>query len=1070
MKTVYSTILFILFSFSVFGQDIIISPERLVNSPELGAKFRRCEEYQLDIKAIQNQLAVKSQAQQSIEMELNLNNRKVKLQFFEYNMFKPTAKLRTSPTPNAPVYDINPSIRTFRGSVFEDGGGIAALTIADNYFLLAYKVDGETYYLEPTMINQSMNTNGRLTFYEIADIIPVAGVYCGAEQVEKFGHDHDPSEVKPNDSRNKACFDVPIALACDYKFVRLTGSVPMAEAVMTGFMNLTQTDWEGQDLQYEYFYGITDLFAPDDILRDPWATTTDIFTHLNIFQMAGPVIFSGGYAVATAWTFNYTSGAVGVAFLDAVCTGNRYNVCSNFSGSSNICRQTQSHELGHNFSAQHDAPGGYIMDPSVNGSTIWSIASNQSIKMYTDFSAGCLLPCSTPNAVPEVKFKATPSRGCRPLVVQFTNQSTYGVTYAWEFPGGSPATSTAVNPVVTYTNKGVYEVTLEVRNPRCGTKKTFPAFIEVIDVPLPNFSYGNAGGDLFFEFFDGSVGGEKWEWNFGDGSPKEEGEYVIHEFKKEGNYDVELTVTNECGSTKIKKKVAAFAPVFADFEADTTWGCAEKVIKFKDLSSNNVSNWTWDCPGGTPSGSALKNPIIKYTRPGIYKVKLTANSTKFSSSRTKEMYITIDSLPIAAFTSNTKGFIVDFTNQSTNAKSHTWNFGDGSNLSTDPNPTHTFKEGVYDVTYTATNLCGNTIVKSKLTIYNTPVPSFTTKTQHGCIPFTVNFENTSSVSSTDFVWSFPGGTPSTSTDRDPVVVYNSIGTFDVKLVATNSQAADSITSTQYITVEDLPVSNFQSNVTGFSGFFTNNSINGTKYLWDFGDGKGTSTLASPNYNYGVEGEFTVKLTVENGCGVSTFEQLIAVYLIPKVNFSSDVIRGCAPLKVNFQNKSSVDVNDWSWQFEGGSPLVSTTANPVVTFNKQGKYTVKLTVKNNNGSNASTKIKYIEVISPVLCPDRPKKKGPKISEIAGFYDQELDERASLSNTVNIYPNPANDLITIEGAHIISYSLVNLAGKELASGQTNGNITSVNISHIESGAYFIKVRETDDFTIRKITIAR
>ena len=201
-------------------------------------------------------------------------------------------------------------------------------------------------------------------------------------------------------------------------------------------------------------------------------------------------------------------------------------------------------------------------------------------------------------------------------------------------------------------------------------------------------------------------------------------------------------------------------------------------------------------------------------------------------------------------------------------------------------------------------------------------------------------------------------------------------------------------------------------------------------MWDFGDGKGTSTLASPNYNYGVEGEFTVKLTVENGCGVSTFEQLIAVYLIPKVNFSSDVIRGCAPLKVNFQNKSSVDVNDWSWQFEGGSPLVSTAANPVVTFNKQGKYTVKLTVKNNNGSNASTKIKYIEVISPVLCPDRPKKKGPKIT----------------------------------------YSLVNLAGKELASGQTNGNITSVNISHIESGAYFIKVRETDDFTIRKITIAR
>ena len=42
----------------------------------------------------------------------------------------------------------------------------------------------------------------------------------------------------------------------------------------------------------------------------------------------------------------------------------------------------------------------------------------------------------------------------------------------WEFPGGTPATSTDVDPIVVYTKAGNYDVTLEAKNPRCSSKLT----------------------------------------------------------------------------------------------------------------------------------------------------------------------------------------------------------------------------------------------------------------------------------------------------------------------------------------------------------------------------------------------------------------------------------------------------------------------------------------------------------------------------------------------------------------------------------------------------------------------
>jgi PKD repeat protein len=49
-------------------------------------------------------------------------------------------------------------------------------------------------------------------------------------------------------------------------------------------------------------------------------------------------------------------------------------------------------------------------------------------------------------------------------------------------------------------------------------------------------------------------------------------------------------------------------------------------------------------------------------------------------------------------------------------------------------------------------------------------------------------------------WLFPGGTPATSTDKDPVIVYSTAGTYDVTLIVNRGSQIDTLVKPAYITV------------------------------------------------------------------------------------------------------------------------------------------------------------------------------------------------------------------------------------------------------------------------------
>jgi PKD repeat protein len=76
-------------------------------------------------------------------------------------------------------------------------------------------------------------------------------------------------------------------------------------------------------------------------------------------------------------------------------------------------------------------------------------------------------------------------KGSLDLVVQFTNTSTDGTSYSWDFGDSTPA-STSSGPQHTYTKLGIFTVTLTITAPTGGTPSTRTSYVTTGCV-VPNF-------------------------------------------------------------------------------------------------------------------------------------------------------------------------------------------------------------------------------------------------------------------------------------------------------------------------------------------------------------------------------------------------------------------------------------------------------------------------------------------------------------------------------------------------------------------------------------------------------
>lgn len=577
--------------------------------------------------------------------------------------------------------------------------------------------------------------------------------------------------------------------------------------------------------------------------------------------------------------------------------------------------------------------------------------------------------------VPVIQFND--SVGCRPLMVNFTTP-TGAASYFWDFGDGT--TSTLQNPNHLYVTAGNFTVTLNcVLASGCTATTVMPTLIDV-NAPVSDFYSPTAAvcAPSLVNFVNQSTGATSWKWDFGDGTTSTN-ENPAHIYHLPGVYTVTLISFSAegCSDTLVKVDYVTVPGTYSEFTMANAVNCFNTAVQFVDLSIG-ATNWFWNFGDGFTS--TLQNPTHTYQDSGSYTVTLiTSNSTGCSSFYTLPNPITIYPLPEAIATvSSAIGchpLSVSFSNQSVNASSYHWDFGNGdtSNLAT-PNYSYT-APGSFQVQLIAyTNMgCADTLVlPGQITVHPTPNAVFTSSGNVGCTPYPVAFTNNSTfLSGPTYNWSFGNG--NTSTQSSPTVTYADSGNYQVTLVIVNQEGCAD-TANANVRVNLTPTANASMvNTTGCAPIvtsFTDLSINADSIVWHFGDGV-TSVDANPTHQY-IAGNYSPFIVAYSNAGCQDTFMLpgqVVVHPVPTAAFTTNQNAGCPGSTFTMQNQSMPATGlVYAWNIAGSN---YSSPNPSVVLNTPGFYDASLIVTNQFGcSDTLINTAYIEVYDTLPPPLSP----------------------------------------------------------------------------------------------------
>jgi PKD repeat protein len=569
-------------------------------------------------------------------------------------------------------------------------------------------------------------------------------------------------------------------------------------------------------------------------------------------------------------------------------------------------------------------------------------------------------------------FTASDTIGCHPLEVQFTNVTTGGQAFVWDFGDGS--TSNDLDPVHSFSNTGsvdsIYTVKLRTLAPNNICADSFYMDITVHPYIQANFTVPVDEGcnPLEVVIHNSSVQGDVFRWDFGDGGDTITFNtdpishlYINTDYNLRQSYEITLVAENLAGcSDEIRRSITVEPDIDAAFVADQVQGCHPLTVDFSNLS-NGAAYYHWDFGNGTTSMES--DPIHTFTNIGLsdstYRVWLFATAPNHICRDSIFIDILVHPYIMADFTFqeqvNCTPSEVTFNNASVGGFSYFWEFGDGTDTTTlDMNPvTHTFvnadfaNNGVFQVQLSVVSAagCSDQVVKT-VEVYPAIEALFSSDVDEGCHPLEVDFTNLSSGGYT-FSWDFGDGA-SSEADNPGHTFTNFTDasiTRDVHLLATSRFNCTSEISAQ-ITIHPKPVARFETekiiDCPPFEVPFVNTSLNGDQFVWNMGNDT-TITTASPlavshvfdNMSADIATyEITLLASTSHGCLDTVYQN---IYVYPRTIAGFSVNEGdCSPFNAYFLNES-IRGETYLWDFGDGN-RASTTDPSNIYFNFSGNDT------------------------------------------------------------------------------------------------------------------------------------
>lgn len=410
-----------------------------------------------------------------------------------------------------------------------------------------------------------------------------------------------------------------------------------------------------------------------------------------------------------------------------------------------------------------------------------------------------------PPVFPQPLVGAEPTSGCAPLEVTFTNNTGAALVaeQEWDF-GIAGATSTAADPVFTYNQPGLYDVTLTVTGPDgCVGDTTYTGLIEVFAPPMASFTASITTGctGLQVQFTNTSATPGACSWSFGDAGTSTDCD-ALHTYSTEGLFDVTLTVTTAEGcsaDTTITDLIDVYGSPVVSFTSDTVAGCVPLTITFTNTTTpSQVGSQVWDLGNGEISTDGVVTVV--YDSVGTYDVSLQVTAPQGCAGALDiPDYITVHGRPQVALVSvpdsGCAPLVVAFADltEPQFTGSCAWDLGDGATGGV-CDPVHLYTE---PGTYTAAlhvvspQQCASDTAYTTIEVFAPPEADFTFSPQPTDVFRTeIVFADRSSNDVVGWEWTFAGqAEPASSQVPDPVVVFpgDGPGLYAVELVVSTSQ-------------------------------------------------------------------------------------------------------------------------------------------------------------------------------------------------------------------------------------------------------------------------------------------
>jgi len=330
-----------------------------------------------------------------------------------------------------------------------------------------------------------------------------------------------------------------------------------------------------------------------------------------------------------------------------------------------------------------------------------------------------------------------------------------------------------------------------------------------------------------------------------------------------------------------------------------------------------------------------------------------------------------------------------------------------------------------------------------------------------------------------YSWSFPGGTPSTSSQPQPTITYNTAGTYDVVLRVSNSAGVDSVVLQDYVHVDD--------SIASHSGFnYVESFENASRF-----DSEWITISPSPGTAWdraafaGKTGSSSAWLNNFNNIYVGGKEQLIS----PSIDMN-DVLNPSISVEVAYRRKdaNSDDKLNFYASLDCGNSWITILSTTPAFFAYDNS-----TQNSNFVPTQGTQWKNVTIPSgfiptSVKSSDRVRFRFEVVHGAGNnFYLDDFkilgqptsigENQAKASNELLIYPNPSEDRINVRfeptksgQSHIY---LSNTVGEKVME-VFNGNMLeqqyrfSIDGKQLSKGVYFLSIESNGERITEKIVI--